>query len=273
MAKEYVAHNKIGGTLACVIANGNHFGKTPYSEWRIIVGKESPEDLSRVFRVQLGIETESLNAVFFSMRSGMSVDRSSEARGLHHAEDEDYLVCQPDGFVDGPNTYRSLFEAKHTSHMGNMDTQIDRYFPQLQHNMYVTDTRSAFLSVIFGNQDPEYCEIFRDDDWLARYLPAAKDFWRCVLTKTPPQEGMPIEKGKIRIAGRLEINSDHPSHNEFHAASVDYVETKENAQRHEQAKKQLKSLAPEEMQVTIGSLVEVRRDRRGYSRIRERSVD
>lgn len=270
--KEYVAHNKIGGTLACVIANGNHFGKTPYSEWQILVGKVQAEDLSRVFRVQLGIETEAINAKFFAMRSGMSVDRSAESRGLHHANNEEYLVCQPDGFVTSSDGVVSLFEAKHTGQMGDMDTQIDRYYPQLQHNMYVTNTRSAFLSVIFGNTDPEYAEIVRDERWLQQYLPAAKDFWRCVVTKTPPREGMPIEKGEIKIAGRVEITPDHPSHNEFHSASVDYIETKDASQKHEQAKKQLKSLTPEGIQVTIGSLLEIRRDRRGYSRIRERSV-
>ena len=273
MTPKYIAHRKIGGTLACVIATGNHFGRTPYSEWRILIGEDAPEDLSNVFRVQLGVETEDLNAKFFSMRSGMSVDRSEEARGLHEAKDESYLVCQPDGFVNGSQGHRSLFEAKHTSHRSNIDTQIERYYPQLQHNMYVTDTQSAYLSVIFGNSDPEYCEIMRDDEWLKMYLPVAKDFWRCVVTKTPPREGKPIPKGKITIAGRIEITSEHPSHNEFHSASMDYIETKDAAAKHEKSKKELKALAPEGIQVTVGSLLEVRRDRRGYSRIPQRGVD
>tara|TARA_R110000824_G_scaffold2808_1_gene12804 strand:- start:2792 stop:3613 length:822 start_codon:yes stop_codon:yes gene_type:complete len=273
MKSEYIAHEKIGGTLACVIATGNHFRRTPYSEWRILIGEDSSEDLSDVFRVQLGIETEELNARFFSIRSGMSVDRSVEARGLHQAKDEDYMVCQPDGFVNAYGGVRSLFEAKHSGHMGNMESQIDRYYPQLQHNMYVTETQSAYLSVIFGNQDPEYCEIMRDDEWISRYLPVARDFWRCVITKTPPLEGRPVPKGKVIIAGRMEITPDHPSHNEFHSASVAYIESKEASKKHEESKEQLKSLTPEGIQVTLGSLVEVRRDRRGYARIRERSVD
>lgn len=273
MTPQYIAHRKIGGTLACVIATGSHFGRTPYSEWRILVGEELPEDLSDVFRVQLGVETEDLNARFFSLRSGMSVNRSEEARGLHQAKDEPYLVCQPDGFVTAFNGIRSLFEAKHSGHMSNMEAQIDRYYPQLQHNMYVTGTLSAHLSVIFGNQDPEYCEIMRDDEWLERYLPIAKDFWRCVVSKTPPLEGRPIPKGKITIAGRIEITSDHPSHNEFQSASMDYIESKSAFKKHEESKKQLKSLTPEGIQVTVGSLLEIRRDRRGYATIRERSVD
>jgi hypothetical protein len=273
MTPKYVAHRKIGGTLACVIATGNHFGRTPYSEWRILIGEEPPEDLSDVFRVQLGVETEDLNARFFTLRSGMSVDRSEKARGLHQAKDEGYLVCQPDGFVTASETTRSLFEAKHSGHMSNMEAQIERYYPQLQHNMYVTGTRSAYLSVIFGNQDPEYCEIMRDDEWLERYLPVAKDFWRCVVTKSPPTEGKPVPKGKITVAGRMEITSDHPSHNEFHSLSMDYIESKDAFKKHEESKEQLKSLAPEGIQVTVGSLLEIRRDRRGYARIRERSVD
>lgn len=273
MTPKYVAHRKIGGTLACVIATGNHFGRTPYSEWRILIGEEPPEDLSDVFRVQLGVETEDLNARFFTLRSGMHVDRSEKARGLHQAKDEGYLVCQPDGFVTASETTRSLFEAKHSGHMSNMEAQIERYYPQLQHNMYVTDTRSAYLSVIFGNQDPEYCEIMRDVEWLERYLPVAKDFWRCVVTKSPPTEGKPVPKGKITVAGRMEITSDHPSHNEFHSLSMDYIESKDAFKKHEESKEQLKSLAPEGIQVTVGSLLEIRRDRRGYARIRERSVD
>ena len=270
--KQYQRHGKIGGTLACVIAHGDHFGRTPYKEWQVFMGENTPEDLSNKFPVQLGIQTEGLNADFFSRRSGLRVDRSSEARGLH-TSGEGYLVCQPDGLVRGLQGDLRLFEAKHTSSMSDMDTQIERYYPQLQHNMYVTHSSSAFLSVIFGTREPEYCEIERDENWLSQYLPLAADFWRHVMTKTPPSEGYPIPKGDIKITGRMEISSDHPSHNVFHNASVDYLEYKEPAKKFEEAKASLKEVAPKDMKVTVGQLVEVRRDKRGAATIRERRLE
>ena len=269
--KEFQKHGKIGGTLACVIAHGNHFGRTPYKEWKIFMGEDKPEDLSNRFPVQLGIWTESLNADFFSRRSGLKVARSSEARGLHTSE-EGYLVCQPDGLVRGLQGDLRLFEAKHTSSMSDMETQIERYYPQLQHNMYVTGSSSSFLSVIFGTKEPEYCEIERDDNWLSQYLPLAADFWRHVVTKTPPSEGFPIPKGEIKIVGRLEIGANHPSHNTFHNASMDYLEYKETSKKFEEAKSILKDVAPKDVKVTVGQLLEVRRDKRGAATIRERRL-
>lgn len=270
MGAIYTKHNKIGGTLACVIAHKNHFGKTPYSEWLVLTGQKKPEDLSKKFPVQLGVISEDLNAEFFEYKSGLTVNRSEKARGLHFAK-EDYLVCQPDGFVKDPVGENCLFEAKHSNHFSTMDIQLERYSPQLQHNMYVTGTKKAFLSVIFGNKEPVYVEIERDDEWLVdHYLPAVKQFWKHVKTQTPPLDGKPLEKNKIIIKGQLVIDRSHKLHNQFMAAEKSYLDTKPFFEKHNEAKESLKELAPDNIKTTIGELIEVRRNKNGSARIYER---
>jgi len=44
-----------------------------------------------------------------------------------------------------------VWEAKHTSAFLRPEDVLDRYMPQLQHNMAVANAERAILSVIFGN--------------------------------------------------------------------------------------------------------------------------
>jgi hypothetical protein len=50
-----------------------------------------------------------------------------------------------------------VFEAKHTSAFAKPDEVLERYMPQLQHNVVIGAER-ALLSVIFGNHKWEVCE-------------------------------------------------------------------------------------------------------------------
>ncbi len=61
-----------------------------------------------------------------------------------------------DGFVEEGG---AIWEAKHANAFANGDEALERYMPQLQHNMAVAGAERAFLSVIFGNHKFEVIEV------------------------------------------------------------------------------------------------------------------
>ena len=70
----------------------------------------------------------------------------------------------------------------------------EKYFPQLQHQMWVTDTKTAYYaSYLLGkgvedtHGDLKIITIDRDDSWLERYIPVAEDFYECLVNNKPPQ--------------------------------------------------------------------------------------
>ena len=67
------------------------------------------------------------------------------------------------------------------------DTAAAKHMAQLQHNMWVTNSRSASLSIITGGG--KWVEIKINADPLYQHLliTAEKKFWRCVQSGDPPR--------------------------------------------------------------------------------------
>ena len=63
----------------------------------------------------------------------------------------------------------------------------EKYMPQLQHNMWVTNAKAGVLSIITGGG--KWVEITLSADPLYQHLllTAEKKFWRCVETGDPPR--------------------------------------------------------------------------------------
>jgi hypothetical protein len=77
--------------------------------------------------------------------------------------------------------YRAVFEAKFMLPWSLSDqAAAEKHMPQLQHNMWVTSTRTAVLSIITGGG--KWVEISIPADPLYQHLPlmAEKRFWRCI---------------------------------------------------------------------------------------------
>ncbi|MEJ7775888.1 MAG: hypothetical protein WKF52_00540 [Sphingomicrobium sp.] len=79
-----------------------------------------------------------------------------------------------------------MWEAKHTSAFAKPDEVLERYMPQLQHNMAVAKAERAVLSVIFGNHKFEIFEVAAD--WLFQLdlLEAESHFWDCMQSGAEP---------------------------------------------------------------------------------------
>ena len=63
----------------------------------------------------------------------------------------------------------------------------EKYMPQIQHNMWITNAKTAVLSIITGGG--KWVEITIPADCLYQHLllTAEKKFWRCVQSGEPPR--------------------------------------------------------------------------------------
>jgi hypothetical protein len=115
------------------------------SPWREKRGETEPEDLSGNHIVQLGVATETLNRLWYERNSQCSV--TDVQRWVQHPVHR-YLAATLDGFV---NALDAVFEAKFMLPWSfSEEAAAERHMAQLQHNMWVTNARSAALSIITG---------------------------------------------------------------------------------------------------------------------------
>src|SRR5436190_10620842 len=113
--------------------------------WRQKRGEAEPEDLSGNLIVQLGNVTEELNRSWYERNTGRQI--RDVQRHVRHAL-LGWMGATLDGIVDGPE---AVFESKFMLPWSfSEEGAAEKYMPQLQHNMWVTNLRSSVLSIITG---------------------------------------------------------------------------------------------------------------------------
>jgi hypothetical protein len=131
---------------------------------------------------------------------------------------------------------------------------------QLQHNMWVTASRTAVLSIITGGG--KWVEITLPADPLYQHLllTAERKFWRCVETGDPPRL-FGIEPPRPRIeAVRIVDMSASNAWAEF--ANV-FLSTRRAHLEHEKSKSELKGLMPEDAREASGHGIRAKRSKSG----------
>jgi hypothetical protein len=249
--------HSIGGSDANTIMSGDE--ARIIRLWREKRGELPGEDLSDNLAVQMGSFTEALNAAWFEKQTGLTVTDRGEVHRLD--TDRIPMSCTLDGMVGD-----AVFEAKHCG-IRNTDAELfARYVPQLTHNCIVADTARAFLSIFKGNGDWVMFEYELDDAYSAALIEAERAFWRCVQTGEPPHS-LPCEVPTPKPVGVIEYDMTASNAWTMHAAT--YTETALAADRHEQARKELKLLVPADASKAHGHGIEIRRAKNGSLRFYE----
>jgi predicted phage-related endonuclease len=243
----------IGGSDARIIIGNDEAALVRL--WREKRGEVEPEDLSGNLIVQLGIATEPLNRHWFERNSGQTL--KDIQRRIRHPVVR-WMGATLDGIVEGTG---AVFEAKFMLPWSfSEEGAAEKYMPQLQHNMWVTDSKTAFLSVITGGGKWVEIPISADPLYQHLLLTAERKFWRCVESGDPPRV-FDIEPPRPRIeAVRIVDMSSSNSWAEFAAL---YRNTRVAYIGHEKAKAELKSLLPEDAKEAFGHGVRARRSRSG----------
>ena len=172
------------------------------------------EDLSDRLQVALGSWTEPFNRQWYERISGQSiVDAGRSVTCKKHP----WRRCLLDGIVENTN---AVFEAKHTGAFVKSEEVLERYMPQLQHNMAVADCDRAVLSVIFGNHKYEIFEIAADWLYQLELLEAEEEFWDCVQTgRAPVAPPVPLPPKPV---GVREVCLE--GNNSWASAAVDWLQ-------------------------------------------------
>jgi predicted phage-related endonuclease len=228
--------------------------------WLEMIGEAQPEALSHVWPVRLGEATEQLNLDWFEMKNAMPVIRRGEV--VVHPE-YPWAACTLDGFVEDDRMGYAL-EGKHCGGREPLEVITERYQPQCQWIMFVTNTKQIALSVIMGASEPIVEYLDRDDTYIAEMIKRGKQFMDCVKERRAPVAlpavPAPIDASKIY---------DFSTNNAWMSHGVDWLLNKDAAKIADEASKILKSLVPADAKKVHGGGVRVTRDRAGRLSLRE----
>jgi predicted phage-related endonuclease len=251
----------IGGSDAKIIMSGDQAAiERLWAEKR---GEAIPENLDDVMLVCLGNLTEPLNADFFEHETDLLV--TDEQKKVHYyAWDKAHTTL--DGLVrkSADSDPIAIVEFKFMFPFGfSKEAAYEKYYPQVQHNMMVTDLPKAYLSIITGAAQHVIIEVEADLFYQLALLEAEKDFWRCVETGETP--GVP--EIEIPLIERVKV-IDMSQSNEWGDLAFTLLSTKPAVEKHEKAKKAIKRLFPNDAKSASGKGVTINLSKDGKQLIK-----
>src|SRR5437867_3459971 len=173
--------------------------------WREKRGEVEPEDLSDNLIVQLGTVTEDLNRRWYELNSGQVI-KNVQRRAQHQVIR--WMAATLDGVVESNG---AVFEAKFMLPWSfSEEAAAEKHMAQLQHNMWVIQSRSSVLSIITGGG--KWVEITIPADPLYQHLllTAEKKFWRCVENGEPPRLfGIEPPRPRIEATRTVDMNASN----------------------------------------------------------------
>jgi len=223
--------------------------------WQEKRGEVEPEDFSKDLIVQLGSITEELNRTWYARSTGNVVE--DVQRRVRHPIHK-WMGATLDGRVRQTG---AVFEAKFMLPWNfSEEAAAGKHMAQLQHNMWVTNARSAVLSIITGGG--KWVEILIHGDPLYQHLllTAEKKFWRCVQSgESPRLFGVEPPRPRLEAVRVVDMTSSN-SWAEFAAV---YRRTRPAYEEHEAAKTDLKKLVPEDAKEAVGYGLRAKRSKSG----------
>jgi predicted phage-related endonuclease len=223
--------------------------------WREKRGEADPPDLSGELIVQLGRVTEDLNRYWYERNSGQTV--TDVQRRVRHPV-IGWMGATLDGLVAGSG---AVFEAKFMLPWSfSEEGAAEKYMPQVQHNMWVANAKSAVLSIITGGGKWVEMSIPADPLYQHLLITAEKKFWRCVESgERPCLFGVEPPRPKIAAVRIVDMTGS----NSWAELAALYRTTREAYVEHERAKSELKALMPEDAKEAVGHGLRGRRSKSG----------
>ncbi|MCA6106970.1 YqaJ viral recombinase family protein [Bradyrhizobium cenepequi] len=243
----------IGGSDARIIMGDDEIALLRL--WREKRGEVEPEDLSTNLIVQLGTVTEHLNRHWYERNTSHVV--TEVQRQVFHPVKR-WMAATLDGMVEETG---AVFEAKFMLPWSfSEEGAAEKHMAQLQHNMWVTASRTAVLSIITGGGKWIEMVIHADPLYQHLLITAEKKFWRCVQNgETPRLFGVEPPRPRLEAVRVVDMSASN-SWAEFAAV---YRRTRPAFQEHEVAKADLKKLVPEDAKEAVGHGIRAKRSKSG----------
>jgi predicted phage-related endonuclease len=223
--------------------------------WRAKRGEAEPKDLSGNLIVQLGVVTEELNRTWYEQQTGRTI--IAVQRRVRHPVLK-FLAATLDGMVEQNG---AVFESKFMLPWSfSEEAAAEKHMAQLQHNMWVTASRTAVLSIITGGGKWLEMTIPADPLYQHLLLTAERKFWRCVMSGEEPRLfGVEPPRPRLEAVRIIDMSASN-SWAEFAAV---FRRTRPAYQQHESAKADLKKLVPEDAREAIGHGLRAKRSKSG----------
>ena len=243
----------IGGSDARIIMGNDEADLVRL--WREKRGEIEPEDLNDNLIVQLGRVTEDLNRRWYERNTGQAVIEVQ--RQVVHPVKR-WMAATLDGMVEATG---AVFEAKFMLPWAfSEEGAAEKHMPQLQHNMWITASRTAVLSIITGGGKWVELTIHADPLYQHLLLTAEKKFWHCVQSgETPRLFGIEPPRPRLEAVRIVDMTASN-SWAEFAAT---FRRTRSAFQEHEGVKADLKKLVPEDAREAIGHGLRAKRSKSG----------
>jgi predicted phage-related endonuclease len=243
----------IGGSDARIIMGADEAALLRL--WKEKRGELEPQDLSGDLLVQLGTVTEHLNRNWYEKNSGQTV-RDVQRQVFHAAHR--WMAATLDGLVEETG---AVFEAKFMLPWNfSEEGAAEKHMAQLQHNMWVSASRTAVLSIITGGGKWVEMTIPADPLYQHLLLTAERKFWRCVQSgELPRLFGVAPPRPRIEAVRTVDMSGS----NAWAEFANLYRVTRAAALDHDRAKTELKALVPPDAKEALGHGVRAKRSRSG----------
>ncbi len=225
--------------------------------YREMIGEEVEENLDDVWPVQLGSATEELNLDWFERKNG-PISRRGE---VVVAPWDEWAAATLDGWFD---ELACPIECKHVGGREPLEVVIDRYQPQMQWQMFVTESTECALSVIMGANEPVVEFIPLDQAYVDEMVKRGEQFMDCVKRRVPP-----VALAPVAPPADASKTYDMAGDNAWAASAADWIGSKEAAELCKSAEKILKAKVPEDAKKAFGHGVQITRDRAGRLSLRQ----
>jgi hypothetical protein len=256
LTEEQIAARRgwVGGSDTNIILGGDDVKLLTL--WEVKRGLRESEDLSDVLAVQMGTFTEPFNAQWFTKQTGRQITNQGDERA---SPEYPFMHSTLDGLTDDGQT---VWEAKHVGAFFKEDEILDRYMPQLHHNMIVCGLERAVLSVFFGNNKWVAMEVKKDPIYSAILIGAVEKFWESVKTGVPPVA--------VSLAAPVEptLRIDMTGNNAWANYAQQYKDNIAQHKLYESAVQNLKELVQPDAVEAYGHGISLKRDKRGALRIK-----
>lgn len=227
------------------------------------VGIRQPEDLSGVFRVQLGVHTERFHLLWLSRWKNMAI---SDGRIIANPS-RPWMQGSFDGLVDG-----TFIELKHSNARATVRSMSEEYQPQIAHYCAVLGVSYGYLSFIAGNEEPVVCKVQPSQTYIDELVALETSFWWHLENKVAPDAPMHAEgfaevhaqAKNIKVDGMRFV--DMHGNNQWADLARTIIDTKAAADQHEAARNQIKELVEKDVAEADGHGITIKRDKRGALR-------
>lgn len=184
----------IGGSDMPIILGLSNY-KTPYQLYLEKISDVESEDEMTPFQYW-GHQLEGVIRDEFAKRNNVVVETPDTSVHPFH----DFLRGNVDGFIPAWNAVLEVkcsagFMAHEWGEDGS-DTIPMQYLVQVAHYCAVLNADCAYIAVLIGGNDYREFKYTRNFELESKIIDAAKEFWNCVQTRTPPK---PINQVDLKL--------------------------------------------------------------------------